>query len=433
VGDPHDTEGLDDSGGALRVRAFTLTALEGDAAGTVHRSSGERVAIGSHDSNELVLGDATVSRFHCELIVEKAGVRVRDLGSRNGTLVDGVQVVEAFLRAGSVLRLGRAAVRFDLGLESHARPLSTQGSFGSLVGSSVAMRATYPLLEKAAAADATVLLEGETGTGKGAAARSIHEAGTRAARPFLVVDCSALSPSLLESELFGHEKGAFTGAEARRIGVFEEVAGGTIFLDEVGELPADLQPKLLRVLENREVRRVGQNVHRPVDFRLVAATNRDLRAEVNAGRFRPDLYFRLAVVKVTLPALRHRPEDLSALSRALLAGLGASREAQDALVTPELVARFRTAAWPGNVRELRNVLERLLVLGELEGLVEASPADPAIDPTLPYAEARRRALAAFERGYLAGLMALHKNKVAPAARAAGIAREYLHRLLGKIR
>jgi DNA-binding NtrC family response regulator len=315
-------------------------------------------------------------------------------------------------------------------------PLSPHGEFGSLVGASASMRATFAVLAKASASDATILLEGETGTGKERAAESIHAASPRRDAPFLVIDCSAIPANLLESELFGHEKGAFTGASARRIGVFEEASGGTVFLDEVGELPLDLQPKLLRVLERREVRRVGANAPLAVDVRLVAATNRDLRAEVNAGRFRSDLYFRLAVVKVTLPPLRQRPDDIPVLVERIVRGLGHS-EAAARLLTPAFMAALTRASWPGNVRELRNYLERCLVLEDDSPVEDATDAGAArgegaaIDASKTYADARRIALDDFERRYAQALLALHQGKVAAAARAADMDRVYLYKLLHK--
>jgi len=364
-------------------------------------------------------------------------VKVRDLESRNGTLLDGVEVERASLRVGSLLRLGRTAVRFDPTGETARRRLSERARFGSLVGTSVPMRATYALLERAADCDATVLLEGETGTGKGAAADSIHQASKRRDRPFVVVDCGALTASLLESDLFGHERGAFTGADTRRIGAFEEADGGTLFLDEIGELPADLQPKLLRVLENRQVRRLGQNAYQSIDVRTIAATHRDLRAEVNAGRFRADLYFRLAVLKVNLPPLRQRPEDLRSLVAQLLISLHASPDAIADLTTAVALDGLGRAAWPGNVRELRNHLERCLAMQDRlpveEARAEPDAGAPAIDPAQPYAEARERAIAQFERAYAAALLRHHDDNVTAASRAAGIARIYLHRLLRRHR
>ncbi len=413
-----------------RVRRFRLRVLEGVGAGQLVEPTADRCAIGAHPSNDLVLGDSTASRFHCEVRITSDGPLVVDLGSRNGTTVDGVRVREAFLRDGSVVRAGATAIGFELGRDSNRIVLSPHDRFGGLVGRSVPMRALFALLERVAATDTTVLLEGESGTGKGAAAEALHRSGRRKPAPFIVVDCSAIPGPLLESELFGHEKGAFTGADTRRTGAFEAGNGGTIFLDEIGELPLDVQPKLLRVLENRTVRRVGANQHLPVDVRVVAATNRDLRGEVNAGRFRADLYYRLAVVRLEMPPLRRRPEDLAELARVVLAGLGAEPEVIDRLCTTELVDRLRAAAWPGNVRELRNYLERCLVFDE-PGALEPAPAAAdllVVDPSLPFVEARRRILAEFERRYVEGLLRRHDGKVVAAARAAGINRVYLYRI-----
>jgi DNA-binding NtrC family response regulator len=260
------------------------------------------------------------------------------------------------------------------------------------------------------------------------AAESIHQESTRAAGPFVVIDCSAIPRELLESELFGHERGSFTGATQRRTGAFEEAHGGTVFLDEIGELPLQLQPKLLRVLEAREVRRVGATSVTPIDVRVIAATNRDLRGEVNGARFRSDLYFRLAVLKVALPPLRSRPDDLPALVDHFLVQLGAARHTAEALRAPEFQARLAAAAWPGNVRELRNYLERCLVFEEPPPIGEGADAPGSI-ADLAYEEARRRAVAEFERAYVEALLAKHGGKVALAARAAGIDRVYLYRLM----
>jgi DNA-binding NtrC family response regulator len=294
------------------------------------------------------------------------------------------------------------------------------------------MRACFALLERASARDVTVLLEGETGTGKSQAAQAIHNASARRDKPFIVVDCGAIPSNLLESELFGHEKGAFTGALVRRAGAFEEAHGGTVFLDEIGELPAELQPKLLRVLETREIRRVGSNTYQPVDIRLIAATHRDLRAEVNAGRFRSDLFFRLAVLRIVQPSLRQRPEDLPLLVEQILASLGADPERTGALRTPEFIARLQHAAWPGNVRELRNYLERCLVFEDALAISEeeARPGGSLeVDPTQPYADQRRRVVDDFERRYLRALLEKHQGKVAQAAVTAGVDRVHLYRLL----
>jgi two-component system, NtrC family, response regulator GlrR len=418
------------------VRRFRLRVVDGPGAGQSFESTGERTSIGSHPLNDVLLDERTVSRFHCELLVDEKGVWVKDLGSRNGTVLDGVLVKEAAVRNGSLLTLGRVGLRFELSGERTKLQLSEQPRFGSLVGGSVAARMSFALMERAAASDVTVLLEGETGTGKSQAAESIHRQSSRRDHPFFVVDCGALPANLLESELFGHEKGAFTGALNRRVGVFEEARGGTVFLDEIGELPLELQPKLLRVLEAREIRKLGTNSYIPVDVRIITASNRDLRAEVNAGRFRSDLYFRVAVVKISLPALRQRSEDVPLIVDKLLSGLGADARVKAIILDPAFLAQLQRSAWPGNVRELRNHLERCVVLQETllpgEGEDSAHPAESepnTIDPRVPYPEARRRALDAFERQYVEALLQLHGGKVSQAAASADIDRVHLYRLI----
>ncbi len=414
------------------VRRFRLTIVEGPGMGAIWESASDVCSIGSHPLNDFPLDDSTVSRFHCEVRIGPKGSRVKDLDSTNGVIVDGVQVADAYLRGGSLLRLGRMVLRFDFSSETNRLQISENMRFGSLIGTSVAMRACFALLERASARDVTVLLEGETGTGKSQAALAVHQASSRRDKPFIVVDCGAIPSNLLESELFGHEKGAFTGAMVRRAGAFEEAHGGTVFLDEIGELPPELQPKLLRVLETREIRRVGSNTYQPVDIRLIAATHRDLRAEVNAGRFRSDLFFRLAVLRILQPSLRQRPEDLPLLVDGILSALGADPERTGALRTPEFIARLRHAAWPGNVRELRNYLERCLVFEDALALSEeeAGPGGPMeLDPGKPYADQRRRVVDDFERRYLRVLLEKHQGKVAQAAVTAGMDRVHLYRLL----
>jgi transcriptional regulator with PAS, ATPase and Fis domain len=405
----------------------------GPDSGKAATSAGERAVIGTHETADLVLTDRTVSRFHCEITLSEGKAVLRDLGSRNGTLVDGVSVMQAHLRSGSSLTLGRTQVRFDLGTDHVKIPLSTRESFGLMVGRSPAMRAVFAVLERAATSDATVLLEGETGTGKEAAAESIHRESTRRDGPMVVVDCGAIPPDLLESELFGHERGAFTGAVQARQGAFEAASGGTIFLDEIGELSADLQPKLLRALERREVKRVGSNKYEPVDVRVIAATNRNLRAEVNARKFRSDLYYRLAVLEVRLPPLRERGEDIASLVEHILTSLEAADKPEAKLLrTPEFYAELGRHTWPGNVRELRNYVERCLALREQQPIVHGERSAEmglTVDVSQPLKVARESWTRAFERRYLEEILGRSNGNVTAAARAAGVDRIYFYRLL----
>jgi DNA-binding NtrC family response regulator len=419
------------------VQRFRLRGLNGELDGKSYDSSSDRIQIGSHPLNQIEVRDPTVSRFHCEVFIDRDGrAWVKDLGSRNGTRVNGIRVREAELREGMVLQVGHLDLAFTPLDERNELPIAAARHFGTLVGTSVPIRAAFALLEKAAASNVTVLLTGESGTGKTEAAELIHGGSSRARRPFRVVDCAAIPANLLESELFGHERGAFTGAIQRRTGVLEEAEGGTVFLDEIGDLPADLQPKLLRFLEAREVRRIGSNRHVQVDVRLIAATNRDLRAEVNAGRFRADLYFRLAVLPVHLPALRERPADIPLIARQLLDRLALDEETRRALTEAAFLARLRLAPWPGNVRELRNHLERCAVLQET---LQPTPEDPspqrldALDLTIPYSEARRRLLDAFEQSYVRALLERHEGNVSQAAETARVDRGYLHRIIRRHR
>jgi two-component system response regulator GlrR len=317
--------------------------------------------------------------------------------------------------------------------------LHSEERFGRMVGRSPAMQAVFDVIGKASMSEATILLEGETGTGKEISAEAIHRGSPRRDKPFLVVDCGAMPPNLLESELFGHERGAFTGAVSARQGVFEAANGGTVFLDEIGELAIDLQPKLLRVLERREVRRVGTNNHLPVNVRLIAATNRSLRQQVAEQKFRSDLYYRLAVVEVKLPPLRERLPDLPLLVEHVVRNLGiVDEETLSAVRGPQFLAALGHHTWPGNIRELRNYLERCLALRDFAPprgatATAAMPAGPegAVNIGQPLREAREAWVSSFERRYLEELLRLHDNRVSAAARAAGVDRIYFYRLLWK--
>ncbi len=416
------------------AQAFELKVQPRTGAATTWRSTGLSCSVGSHPSNDLVLEAPQVSRFHCELRLTPRGLLLKDLGSSNGTMLDGVNVIEGYVRPGSRLVLGSVTIEVQLIGVENTIATSERDSFGALVGTSPAMRSIFAQLERAAASDITVLIQGETGTGKEETAAALHASSARAEKPFVVIDCSALPATLLESELFGHERGAFTGAHATRAGAFETADGGTVFLDEVGELPLELQPKLLRVLEAREFRPLGASAPRTTDVRVIAATNRDLRKEINEGRFRADLYFRIAVLRVTMPPLRAHPEDLPLIARRLLQGLAAQPAQIEALLTPAFLASLRAATWPGNVRELRNHLERCLLFSTGLPLDEvAPPAAPpsSVDIGRPLEAERRRHAEAFEREYVRALLAAHRGNVTPAAQAAGVDRAYLYRLIKK--
>jgi len=414
------------------IRQFRVTVTAGPATGTTWTRPAERCVIGSHPSSDLVIDDPTVSRFHCELECAGPAVRVRDLGSRNGTFVGRVRVVDATIPDATALTIGGTALMIEADTGLVELPTSARTQFGSLIGTSPRMREVFSQLERVAASDATVLVQGETGTGKEGVASAIHEASARANQPLIVIDCSAIPSNLLESELFGHEAGAFTGATERRIGAFERASGGTVFLDEIGELPGELQPKLLRVLEAREIRRVGGASPIKCDLRVIAATHRDLHTEVNRGVFRADLFFRLAVVEIRLPPLRDRPQDVELLVPHLLRQIGASEDLIAELTAARFLDAIAAAPWPGNVRELRNHLERCVVFRER--LLPNTPELPRTAPVevgaeVPYAVARQQAIDHFEHAYVEALLARHRGNVTSAARTAGVNRVYLHRLL----
>jgi len=409
------------------VRECTLTVVGGELDGTRHAFAAERMVIGADPRADFEIADPTLSKFHCEVRIADGATFVRDLGSRNGTRVDGVPILEAPLRDGAQLSIGRTHLRFDVGTRHVEVPLSARDRFGQMRGASIPMRAMFARLEVAAANPSTVLLLGESGTGKELAAESIHTESARRDGPFIVVDCGAIPANLLEAELFGYEAGAFTGATTARAGAFEAAIGGTLFLDEIGELALELQPKLLRAIDRHEVQRLGSSERRTVDVRIVAATNRDLQAEVNARRFRSDLYYRLAVLVVRLPPLRERTSDIPALVDAILDSLGdRDSEIARSLRGGELLPELLRHAWPGNVRELRNYVEACLVRQEHA----LAPSDePTIDITQPLRAVRDRWVRHVERRYLEQLLAAHANNVSAAARAAGLDRVHLHRLL----
>ena len=381
------------------------------------------VTVGSADGNDLVIAHETVSRRHAELSTRGGALLVKDLESRNGTRYQGSKIREAFVPVGAVLVLGEVELRLE------SDEAGGRAEFGPLISVSPPMVAALEALKRVAKTDATVLLEAETGSGKEVTARAIHDGSARAGKPFETVDCSSLAKELAASELFGHVKGAFTGADRTRPGAFERADGGTVFLDEIGELPLEQQPLLLRALESRQVRRVGDEKFRPVDVRVIAATNRDLDAEVKAGRFRADLLHRLAVVRVRLPPLRERLEDLPLLVRSLLDALGG--RAHGFGLSQAVLERLKAHQWPGNVRELKNLIERGVAMGELSAPAGTALAQDQGPKSLDYHQAREDALAAFERDFIEHVLRSCDGNVSRAARESGIDRVYLHKLIKK--
>jgi transcriptional regulator with GAF, ATPase, and Fis domain len=434
----------------LELPRCAVVVLSGPDRGRETVIDREVFRIGKSPESDLVLDDSTVSRSHCEIVQESRGYLLRDLGSTNGTLLDGSEVREVYLKPGAVITVGKVELKVRPFQERIELLPSDRTQFGEAVGKSLAMRDVFGLLERLAPTDATVLLTGETGTGKDVLARSIHAMSPRRERPFLVVDCGAVVGSLIESELFGHEKGAFTGASAQRQGAFELADGGTLFLDEIGELPLDLQPKLLRALEQRAFRRVGGSREIRVDLRIVAATKRNLKMEVERGKFREDLYFRLAVVPIEVPPLRERREDVPMLSRHLIDVIAKrDGDGNELLLDDAAIDALSAHDWPGNVRELRNVLERAAYMARSSGRGEvrlsdvplgggpglSQPSDPAalpaFDPDKSYRDTKSEWDEAFERRYVGWLLDRHAGNISAAARAADMDRKYLYKLAKK--
>lgn len=413
---------------------YSLVVLSGPDTGATFTIDGEsmaRVYLGHGPACEIKVSDRRVSRRHVAFSIQVDGLRLTDLDSTNGTFVDGVRVYECLLTGGEIVGLGETTLRVDAAGAREVE-LSAAENFGRVVGTSAEMRRLYPLCQTIAASEVPVVIEGETGTGKEALAEAIHEVSPRAAGPFVVFDCTAVAPSLVESELFGHERGAFTGATASRKGVFEQADGGTLFIDELGDLDPSLQPKLLRAVERMEVRRVGGDKWIKVNARVIAATRRDLDREVQDGRFRDDLFFRLAVARVELPPLRARKGDIPYLTRYFWKRLGGSGEPPY-----ELMRRFERMPWHGNVRELANAVSRCIAFGET-AQPEPVTARPSDDPMeqilgleLPYPRARDRVLAEFELRYVKRVLALYDGNVTRAAEASGIGRRYFTTLVSR--
>jgi DNA-binding NtrC family response regulator len=442
----------DADSGMLVERHYRLRVVGGPDQGKEHVLDDGTTMVGTHTDNDLVLTDATVSRYHLEIRVRRDGIEVRDLDTTNGTKHNNTKI-------GNVVLTGPARLRLGKHTEVDVEPIDTSielnewkgDRFGDVLGTTPPMKRLFALLARAAPTEATILLQGETGTGKEAISEAVHRMSRRSKGPFIVVDCGSIPHELIASELFGHAKGSFTGAGADKQGLIEAANGGTLFLDEIGELALDLQPQLLRVLDRRQVRRVGETQSVDVDIRVVAATHRDLRAMVRAGQFREDLYYRLAVVATSVPPLRERTADIPALVEWFAQRMGRGGFAQ----SPSLIEQLQQHDWPGNVRELRNVVERALSLGAAAladlgdgGTGRSATGDRASSDTgdgaarrpsapsadvleLPFKEAKAALVEGFERDYLVALLARHKGNISRAAAEAGIDRNYIHRLVKK--
>lgn len=456
-----------------RLRKGKLVVISGPDAGKELEIAKPRITGGRSIISELVLADKAVSGTHFEVSARDDGYRLRDLNSRNGVYVGDLRVRECFLTPGTVFRIGHTSIRFQPLQDVVEIELSKKDRFDSLIGGSPAMREIFAHLEKVAPSELTCLITGETGTGKEMVARALHNSSLRKSKPFVVLDCGSIPRELIESTLFGHEKGSFTGAVQQQIGCFEQANGGTIFLDEIGELDIALQPKLLRVLEQREIKRVGGDRTHKVDVRVLAATNRDLREEVNKGTFREDLYFRLSVVHVELPPLRERREDIPSIANHFLRDV-AARRGLTMSYGPDAIAALVSHMWPGNVREMRNVVERAAALSDgpvigradlqfgremgpsvmvshdlaqagaqaakvaaaqLAGVELPAQSGPAIFDAqllkagLGFKPAKQTVVDAFEVAYLQALMARNDGNITRAAQEAGLTRYHLRELL----
>ncbi len=421
---------------SARLRAADITVVDGPDRGKRLRLGSTPARIGTGDGAALQLGDPTVSRLHCEVSLRAGGVHLVDAGSTNGTFFDGARVRDVELPSGALVCVGGTTLRFELTTDATVVELSPHARFGELRGHSREMRRVFAILEKAARTDTTLLVTGETGTGKELVAQAIHDGSARAAQAYLTVDCGAIPETLIESELFGHVRGAFSGAVQDRKGVFEDADGGTIFLDEIGELPLAMQPKLLRALETRTIRRVGENRPRKIDVRVIAATHRTLVRSVNEGTFREDLYYRLAVIEVELPPLRARREDIPELTATFIERFTGRAEP----APPELLSTLMRRDWPGNVRELRNFVERSVSLGWPDASSMPAPravpssggdASNLVPVHLSLKEARLAWMAQFESVYCRALLEKTGGNVTRAAELAGVTRRFFQRTMAR--
>ena len=419
-----------------RVQKMSLVITDGENDPKRVPVEQDLFTIGKDPGCDLVLQDRTVSRRHLEIEKQGGTYFVRDLGSTNGTMIDGTRIKEAFLSHGAVISVGNVEIVFQPYYESLKSEQDQCDTFGSLIAANSSMKSIMGLMRVASNSGTTILLQGETGVGKSALARAMHDEGSRKEAPFVVFDCSSVPPTLMESELFGADKGAYTGATKSRPGACEQAHGGTLFLDEIEDLSLDMQSKLLRVLEEREIRRLGSTRSVALDIQIITSCQIDLSIAVKEGRFRSDLYYRIAVICVEIPALRDRPEDIPLLCDHFF------KEVQGdhtwARLTPALQEQLLAYSWPGNLRELRNVLERIQCIGpssflkmNVDSDIKEEGSSFSYDLNRPFKEIKEELIITFEREYLQRLLDRSKGRIAPAAREAGLNRKYFYDLLNK--
>ncbi len=449
------------------VQKISLEVVDGEDTGEAAIFEKPVIRIGADPLCDIILSDPTVSRTHAEIRRRGENLELVDLDSTNGTFLDGLQIGRSAIRPGVTFKVGRTSIRLTVQTESIPVEMTDRTRYGEIIGQSQALREIFSILDRVAPSDLSVVIEGETGTGKELIAQALHEHSNRVSEPFVVFDCSAFPASLLESELFGHEKGAFSGAMNRHRGVFERADGGTIFFDELGEMDIEFQAKFLRVLETGDVRRVGGEKTFNVDVRVVAATNRNLEELVEEKKFRRDLFYRLAKVRFRLPALRDRVEDIPLLAEHFLDLLARDDRAKP-LLTEDAVRALQLYQWPGNIRQLKNVIEKAVALSAsgtiggdylrselgLDGGENPGVGLPAMTTTaaptgsvgnnlfaakikdgdggfVPFRDAKDALVSAFEEKYLRDLLEHTKENISAAAREADIDRRHLYRLLKK--
>lgn len=440
---------------ALKVMRYRLTAhTEASIQNTFQK---REIVIGSHPDCDFSVNDPSISRHHAKIELDQTGFRLVDLDSKNGTYIGDLRINDIYINDHTTFRCAGISIDFDI--IGHAKDavevdISRENHFGKLLGDSVAMREIFGLLGRVSGTDATVLIQGEPGSGKELVANAIWSHSKRADKPYVIFDCSTVSRDLVESELFGHLKGSFTGAVANRKGAFLEAEGGTIFLDEIGELPLELQSKLLRVLENRTIRPVGSEKSYPVNVRIIAATNKNLGREVEQGNFREDLYYRLAVITIAVPPLRKRSEDIPLLVEHFLRQLSEERGYPSVSVSFSTLQKLKSYAWPGNVRELRNFVERASVLSSSnrietrflnastleensnriqaeESSIISEALKSAIDSRIPFKEAKQMITDMFEQDYMRRILEICNWNISAAARLTSLNRKSVEYIINK--